>query len=951
MAARIDARRYLTFVFSAIGLLLCLALTASAAKASVTTASQLQSAPNKSPNLACGEPGEIVYPANGALGVNILYEVAAVSADDVWAVGSASGFYSYQESRGYIVHWDGTQWSITLSIDGSLYGIVAIAANDVWVVGNSGQLPGTITALALHWDGATWSEVSAPAPGMNSVLRGVSAVSSNDVWAAGSFADTGGSYPYVMHWDGIQWTGTSTGSEPGLFTEVEAIASNDVWAVGSSGSGPLAMHWDGTQWTRVAVPGSTNSGLSAVSAASSDDVWAVGGGDTLVVHWDGTSWTPVSVPTSSPAYFADVVAISANNVWVAGARYPSSIGDAIVMHWNGSEWTESAPARVGSEMNRLEGLAVAPGDDVWVVGSYRVNEQDQALASRRSNAQWENNLSPNVPIGYNTLRGIDALDEGDIWAVGSYGYAVGAYPFFWPRTLVLRWDGQSWSHVPSPNISDEDFGGQNYLEAVAAVASNDVWAVGRYSASYSGALILHWNGFQWAEQRSTPGGLLRGITAIASDDVWTVGSMGSGPTLIQHWNGANWSQVASPSPGTTNFLLSVDAVSANDVWAVGRYRPAGADAYRTLTMHWDGTAWSVIPSPNVGSDDNDLRAVTAISANDVWAVGYYGPAGSGRTLTMHWNGSEWTIVPSPNRGDSSFLVSVDAASSDNVWAAGNYFSGGIARTFVEHWDGYRWNLVASPNANGSDNYLFGIKAIGPDEIWAAGDYGVDGYSPAGTRQTLAQRITPSYDPIFSDVPTDNTFYPFIRCMACQGIIGGYSDGTFRPNNDVTRGQLSKIVSNSAGFNDDPGPQLFEDVPPGSTFYDWIQRLANRGYVSGYPCGGEGEPCGPDNLPYFRPNANATRGQISKIVSNAAGYSDTPPGQTFEDVPPANPFYLWIERLATRGIMSGYPCGSAGEPCGPEQRPYFRWGSNATRGQTSKIVANTFFPNCQVAISP
>jgi hypothetical protein len=199
---------------------------------------------------------------------------------------------------------------------------------------------------------------------------------------------------------------------------------------------------------------------------------------------------------------------------------------------------------------------------------------------------------------------------------------------------------------------------------------------------------------------------------------------------------------------------------------------------------------------------------------------------------------------------------------------------------------------------------------------------------------------------FSDVPVGSTFYTWIKCLACRGIINGYPDGTFRPNNNVTRGQLSKIVSNSAGFSD-PATQMFEDVPPGSTFFDYIGRLASRGYISGYPCGGPGEPCvPPGNLPYFRPNTNATRGQISKIVSNAAGFIEPVSGQTFEDVPPGSTFYDFIERLASRDVMSGYPCGSTGEPCiPPENRPYFRPNNNATRGQTSKIVANTFFPAC------
>ena len=207
---------------------------------------------------------------------------------------------------------------------------------------------------------------------------------------------------------------------------------------------------------------------------------------------------------------------------------------------------------------------------------------------------------------------------------------------------------------------------------------------------------------------------------------------------------------------------------------------------------------------------------------------------------------------------------------------------------------------------------------------------------------------------FTDVPTDHTFYAYIHCLACRGIINGYSSGCdtgnpcFRPGNFVTRAQLAKIVSNSAGFNDPAGSPQFEDVLPNSTFYNFIWRLASRGIVSGYPCGGPGEPCAPPgNLPYFRPNASITRGQISKIVSEAAGFSDTPGAQQFEDVLPGSTFYDYIWRLTDRGIMNGYPCGGLGEPClPPNNLPYFRTNSFATRGQTSKIVTNTFFPDCQ-----
>ncbi|HYP39630.1 MAG TPA: S-layer homology domain-containing protein [Chloroflexia bacterium] len=203
---------------------------------------------------------------------------------------------------------------------------------------------------------------------------------------------------------------------------------------------------------------------------------------------------------------------------------------------------------------------------------------------------------------------------------------------------------------------------------------------------------------------------------------------------------------------------------------------------------------------------------------------------------------------------------------------------------------------------------------------------------------------------FSDVPEGHTFYPFVKCLACQGILGGYTDGTFRPNNDITRGQISKIVSQSAGFSEPAGTRIYEDVPEASPFFTWIQRLSNRGLVGGYQCGlVPDEPCvGPTNRPYFRPSASATRGQLSKIVASAKGVTGTPTGQRYADVGTTHTFYVWIEQLSSLGAMGGYACGSMPtEPCDGQNRPYFRPSNNVTRGQASKIVANTFFPACQV----
>jgi hypothetical protein len=213
---------------------------------------------------------------------------------------------------------------------------------------------------------------------------------------------------------------------------------------------------------------------------------------------------------------------------------------------------------------------------------------------------------------------------------------------------------------------------------------------------------------------------------------------------------------------------------------------------------------------------------------------------------------------------------------------------------------------------------------------------------------------------FADILPGSTFYAYVQCLACRHVLGGYpcggpgepcnsnNDPYFRAYPGVSRGQLAKIVSNSAGFSEPTGFAVFEDVPAATgPFFIWVQRLANRGVMQGYPCGGAGEPCVPPaNKPYFRPSAPATRGQIAKIVSNAANFSDPPGSQVFEDAVPGSTFYDFIQRLAHRQVIDGYPCGGAGEPCvPPANHPYFRPNDNATRGQITKITSDAFFPEC------
>jgi hypothetical protein len=567
---------------------------------------------------------------------------------------------------------------------------------------------------------------------------------------------------------------------------------------------------------------------------------------------------------------------------------------------------------------------------------------------------WSIVPSPNHLATDNFLYAVSAAAPGDTWAVGYH--ATGGIA----RTLTLHWDGEQWNIVPSPNAEARE----SILVSVSASAPNDVWAVGYIYDDIRDqlhTLTMHWDGEQWSIVPSPNAisiiNLLTSVSASAPDDVWAVGYSydniaGVDRPLVLHWNGSQWNTVTDLPPELSDVRLGeVSAITSNDVWASGINSTGGA-----AVLHWDGTAWTVVPAPTPF-----FTALHARAPNDVWAMWYEYELNEGHVHAIRWNGVQWEEVPTNMTTFGSLAVAegITAIGPDDAWAVGIAYGNG----FAFRWSGTgEWWRVPVPDPNGGyTSLLMSVSAAAADDVWAVGwAYSLQSnlrrtyivhYAGECAATTPTPTATPTPDTCatqFSDVPPGSAFYPYVRCLACRDVIGGYADGTFRPNNPVTRGQLAKIVSNAARFDDDPGPQLFEDVPPGSAFYPYVQRMANRGYVSGYACGQSlSEPCvPPDNRPYFRPGGGATRGQIAKIIALAAGMAEPSGPQQFEDVPPASTFYTYTQQLVGQGIVEGYACGSAGEPCVPPgNRPYFRPNAGATRGQTSKMVSAAFFREC------
>ena len=213
--------------------------------------------------------------------------------------------------------------------------------------------------------------------------------------------------------------------------------------------------------------------------------------------------------------------------------------------------------------------------------------------------------------------------------------------------------GPIWRMEHGPNAGNK----YNRLTAVDDVGSGGFWAVGyaRDDGGYDLPVAQYWDGTQWAVTATAPvteSGYLLAVDALAPNDVWAVGYSSDGlgtRTLIMRWNDAQWSIVPSPNLSNYQFqdyLMGVTAIATNDVWAVGYYKSSTQQNFdlQTLTLHWDGSSWQVVDSPNIiDTDDHVLTSVSAVSANDIWAVGYYLDVYH-RPLTMHWDGSAWTIV-------------------------------------------------------------------------------------------------------------------------------------------------------------------------------------------------------------------------------------------------------------------------------------------------------------------
>jgi hypothetical protein len=275
---------------------------------------------------------------------------------------------------------------------------------------------------------------------------------------------------------------------------------------------------------------------------------------------------------------------------------------------------------------------------------------------------------------------------------------------------------------------------------VVALAPDDVWAAGYVGPrKKSVPVAVHWDGRKLhrfrAVQQSGKGAELTSIAATAPNDVWAVGADGKGDAVAVHWDGSTWAIVPTPQKG--EFLTDIAAVAADDVWAVGEWSGSRRRGFsRPFTMHWDGQRWRVVAiGGEIASTPADLTAVDAKAADDVWAVGEntddpYTTFGY-QDVVLHWDGRGWSQVDSPLTdvmGGGPVAYAVSVAHSGDVWTL-NYDYSGNGPYFV-HWGGGRRRVATVLAPRFLDRYLDldidaaldDIAGVSAKSVWAVGSW-------------------------------------------------------------------------------------------------------------------------------------------------------------------------------------------------------------------------------------
>ena len=603
---------------------------------------------------------------------------------------------------------------------------------------------GVTKTLVESWNGSVWSLVSSPNPtgATDSELSAVSCISTSGCVAVGKYTTSTVTKSLVESWNGSVWSLVAspnpTGASQSVLSGVACASGSSCDAVGASVASStvtaLVERWNGSVWSVVSSPnpiGAAASEFSAVSCRAATSCIAVGQFTTsattmtLVESWNGSVWSVVPSPNPTGATTSVLTGVSCTSslscIAVGGSVSAGTIL-TLVESWNGSVWSVvPSPNPAGATTSGLSGVSCTGPSSCDAVGNAISSSATNTLVESWNGSAWSVVSSPNPKGATNSqLLAVSCTSVTSCDGVGSTATSGVT------KTLVEQLP--TWIVATSANVIGAT---NNQLVAVSCTGVSSCAAVGYVIVSgVVKTLAERWNGTAWSvvsspNPTSATLSILLGVSCVSSSSCVAVGKFATSTatkTLVESWNGSAWSIVASPNPTTVGFLMSVSCSTGSSCTAVGQSGPTVA---KTLIEHWNGSVWSIAASPNPTGANNFLQGVSCVSALSCNAIGYSNFSGHIDTLAERWNGTTWSLVASPNAAINNQLAGISCTSPTMCFADGTAGSSLVSNGLVEQWNGSTWTIVTSPNPSGSSaNDLTGVSCTGPSSCTAVGLYAI-----------------------------------------------------------------------------------------------------------------------------------------------------------------------------------------------------------------------------------
>src|SRR5215470_1571363 len=557
--------------------------------------------------------------------------------------------------------------------------------------------------------GAGWSITPSPNPTVpTGQLFWESCTAATSCMAVGTYVKASGvAVTLAERWDGTAWriqpTPNPSGAAVSSLFGVSCTAPSACTAVGNSinqagASQTLAERWNGTRWAIQPTPNPAQGGgfLASVACPSASSCTAVGvsNAGTLAERWNGTRWTIQPSPNPAGAqFFLLGVACPASSACTAAGQSINSSGtfQTLVERWNGTNWTiQHTPNPTGAASSVLGGVSCTAPSACTATGT----AANRPLAERWDGVTWRIQHTPS-PAGGGFLAAVSCTSAVACTAVGartdSFGNPTG--------TLAERWNGTTWTIQPTPNPAGAP---GTALFGVSCAASMFCMAVGTSfdsSGFPTGLVAERWDGTRWQIQpvpapSGAPGSFFAGVSCTPPSFCTAVGARTDSAgnpvgTLAERWNGTNWSIQHTPNPPPGGVLAAVSCTTPAACTAAGNLNATPNSGTTTLAERWNGTAWTIQPTPVLSAGEGSFFSGVACQATACTAVGLNLPNSGPGMLAERWNGTSWQIQPMPTPPVAPDIdpPAVACPTFSTCTAAGGYTTVGPKVTLAEQWKG------------------------------------------------------------------------------------------------------------------------------------------------------------------------------------------------------------------------------------------------------------------------